>query len=247
MNQGLVIIGVLCLVAAAVGGGVKLAGRQFPIISSRPRQIFLAAIGISAVLLGSGAVLGESPQNSGKSSSATTNGTRPTGSVSTGTSLLPGTSSSSTTVTIARAVSYIQLASEKYVTQSADACGSPKTGPFSVARTSYPQSVAIVMSCRTGGGPTYADYNVPANCTALEATVGIDDNAPTGARLTFEVLDANTGNDIVQPKTLGLNETLAINQPLTGVARVRLQITWIYQPNMETFNGVFGNARFVCQ
>lgn len=139
------------------------------------------------------------------------------------------------------------LSDEEYVDQGGDACGSPESGPFHVARKAYNQSVAVFISCRMEGGPTWVDYNVPPDCESLQATAGIDDNAGTGARLTFEVLDAHTGTPLVEPQTLGINETLPVDVPISGVGRVRLQTTWIPQSGVRTFAGVFGNARFVCK
>lgn len=55
-NAGLLFlcIGVVCLVAAVVGGGLKLSAREIsmPLISSFPRQIILGLIGIVVALYG---------------------------------------------------------------------------------------------------------------------------------------------------------------------------------------------------
>lgn len=52
MEQTLIIIGAICIVAAIAGGGVKLAGNELPVIHSWLRQALLAAFG--AVLIGIG-------------------------------------------------------------------------------------------------------------------------------------------------------------------------------------------------
>ena len=45
MNATLLMLGLACLIAAIVGGGLKAAGFEFPVISSLRRQILLAALG----------------------------------------------------------------------------------------------------------------------------------------------------------------------------------------------------------
>jgi hypothetical protein len=55
MNQTLLLVGIACVVAAVVGGGLKLAGTEFPLLTSTKRQAMLGIIGV-AVAGGSFAV-----------------------------------------------------------------------------------------------------------------------------------------------------------------------------------------------
>lgn len=45
----LLIVGLACVIAAVVGGGLKLMGVEIPILASLPRQILLAMVGIAVV------------------------------------------------------------------------------------------------------------------------------------------------------------------------------------------------------
>jgi hypothetical protein len=50
--QGIaVLIGFACLLAAAVGGGVKLAGNEIPLLESWRRQLLVAVVGVVALAL----------------------------------------------------------------------------------------------------------------------------------------------------------------------------------------------------
>ena len=46
MSNSLLIAGIVCMVAAIVGGGVKMLGAEVPVLSSFPRQIMLFALGV---------------------------------------------------------------------------------------------------------------------------------------------------------------------------------------------------------
>ena len=71
MNVTLLLVGVACVAGAIVGGGVKIANNELPVVKSVPRQLLLAILGIGVIVAGIG-VLGigaASPSggNSGKS------------------------------------------------------------------------------------------------------------------------------------------------------------------------------------
>jgi hypothetical protein len=51
MNETLLVIGVMCVIVAVVGGGLKIAGNEIPVLASMRRQALLAFVGI-AVLIG---------------------------------------------------------------------------------------------------------------------------------------------------------------------------------------------------
>jgi hypothetical protein len=51
MGQDIFIAGIACVVAAIVGGGVKLLGVEAPVINSLPRQILLALVGAMLIAL----------------------------------------------------------------------------------------------------------------------------------------------------------------------------------------------------
>jgi hypothetical protein len=56
----LLLLGIVCVIAAIVGGGMKAAGVDIPVIHSVPRQVMLAVFGF-AVIAG-GIVLRDSGQ-----------------------------------------------------------------------------------------------------------------------------------------------------------------------------------------
>lgn len=52
MNTTLILVGVVCIIAAVVGGGLKALGIELPAIESVRRQIMLAIIGLILVVVG---------------------------------------------------------------------------------------------------------------------------------------------------------------------------------------------------
>jgi hypothetical protein len=50
MNEVLVTAGVVCMIAAVVGGGLKAFGTDVPVISSLPRQLLLFFLGLALVV-----------------------------------------------------------------------------------------------------------------------------------------------------------------------------------------------------
>lgn len=52
MKTELVLVGIACVVAAAVGGGLKLVGAEFPLLASGRRQVLVAVIGVALVASG---------------------------------------------------------------------------------------------------------------------------------------------------------------------------------------------------
>jgi hypothetical protein len=52
MKTQLLLAGVACVVAAVVGGGLKLLGAEIPLISSTRRQLVLAVIGVALLAWG---------------------------------------------------------------------------------------------------------------------------------------------------------------------------------------------------
>jgi hypothetical protein len=52
MSETVVLVGIACLVGAIVGGGLKLAQIELPLIDSLPRQVMLATVGVVIVVVG---------------------------------------------------------------------------------------------------------------------------------------------------------------------------------------------------
>jgi hypothetical protein len=52
LNEALLLVGIGCIIAAAVGGGLSLANLKVPVVNSVPRQVLLAGIGV-AIIVGS--------------------------------------------------------------------------------------------------------------------------------------------------------------------------------------------------
>lgn len=59
MNETLVLVGVACVVAAVVGGGITIASNQIPIVKSIPRQVLLGLVGAGIIVLAFAFVTGE--------------------------------------------------------------------------------------------------------------------------------------------------------------------------------------------
>jgi hypothetical protein len=54
MHQTFIIAGVVCVIAAIVGGGLKAFGVEMPLLNSTPRQIILGIAGIVFLFFGMG-------------------------------------------------------------------------------------------------------------------------------------------------------------------------------------------------
>ena len=54
MHQTFIIAGVVCIIAAIVGGGLKAFGVEMPLLNSTPRQIILGIAGIVFLFFGMG-------------------------------------------------------------------------------------------------------------------------------------------------------------------------------------------------
>lgn len=151
------------------------------------------------------------------------------------------------------------LAEEKAIQSGSgpQSCGylSEGSGPLEVADVLYYRGIGVWMTCPFAGGFAWVDYNVPANCSRLLATVGIDDEAPTAARLTMEILDALSQRSLYKVD-LGPRDGRQVADPgdgmegvsTVGVSRVRLQITAPPSRDVRNnFMGVFGDARLLCR
>jgi hypothetical protein len=75
MSETIALVGIACFIAAIVGGGLKLAQIEIPLIDSLPRQIMLAAAGVVIVIL---AVAGTGQQDDKTSSGSIDASTRST-------------------------------------------------------------------------------------------------------------------------------------------------------------------------
>ena len=51
MDSTLLLLGIACIIAAIVGGGLKAVGFEFPPLSSIGRQIGLGSLGVILVLV----------------------------------------------------------------------------------------------------------------------------------------------------------------------------------------------------
>lgn len=50
MDTTLLLLGIACIVAAIVGGGLRAVGFEFPLLKSLPRQIILAVLGVILII-----------------------------------------------------------------------------------------------------------------------------------------------------------------------------------------------------
>lgn len=58
MNTTLLVLGLACVIAAIVGGGLKAAGFEFPAVASLRRQLLLAALGVVLIFVSRPGMLG---------------------------------------------------------------------------------------------------------------------------------------------------------------------------------------------
>lgn len=52
MDTTLLLLGIACMIAAIVGGGLRAVGFEFPPLKSLPRQIILAVLGVILIIIG---------------------------------------------------------------------------------------------------------------------------------------------------------------------------------------------------
>jgi len=71
VDTTLLLVGIGCLVAAVVGGGIKLSKMEFPTLTSVPRQILLFLIGAAIVALSFGVKTSSKNSEAGGSETAT--------------------------------------------------------------------------------------------------------------------------------------------------------------------------------
>jgi hypothetical protein len=65
MGETLAVLGATCMIAAVIGGGVTLAGHEFPVINSYFRQFLLFALGLPLFLIGLGLAVSPDDDNDG--------------------------------------------------------------------------------------------------------------------------------------------------------------------------------------
>jgi hypothetical protein len=92
--QTLIVLAVVCVIGAIVGGGLKALGIEIPVITSTPRQLLLGTAGVVLLVA---ALITHSPTSSGSTSSSHS----PTTSSSTKTSSSTSTTKSTSTSTTA--------------------------------------------------------------------------------------------------------------------------------------------------
>jgi hypothetical protein len=80
VSESLLVAGIVCIVAAVVGGGVKMLGAEMPVLGSFARQTLLFFVGL-AFLLGSFMVT--QPKPAAPASAAAQNGAQPAPTLST--------------------------------------------------------------------------------------------------------------------------------------------------------------------
>jgi hypothetical protein len=106
-------------------------------------------------------------------------------------------------------------------------CGNPVFSwgyrrPASIAGVDYPTSLPV--SCSINAGVASADFLVPTGAKFLTGTIGIDDHTENAdAKVTFSVFDI-ARRPLVESKTLAYGEASQLLVPVSGVARVRLQV-----------------------
>jgi NPCBM/NEW2 domain len=111
---------------------------------------------------------------------------------------------------------------------------SPGTGNSEVNGQNYPESIMFDLD----PGPAEASYNLGRGWGHLQATVGLQDDAPENEKVQFQVIcDGHT----VYSQDFELGQSHAINVNVTGVLRMQLVMTMASNFVGDT-TAVWGNA-----
>lgn len=103
-------------------------------------------------------------------------------------------------------------------------------GGYEADGTNYDHAIKMNAGCENGdGGDMWADWNLDRKWSHLTGTVALEDDATTGASITYAVyLD---GRKAASGGPLKIGQSAAINLNVSGVYRVRL---WMNDPASPT-------------
>jgi hypothetical protein len=234
VNEAVVMVGLVCVAAAVVGGGIKLAGGQFPVISSVPRQVLLGAVGVATIVLGATADNGDTPAATSATTSSIT--TPPATTRSPGSKSGAATSSTTTTTaatTSRRAIEYLaELESVPGYQAYTFRTGQAKLGGDIFTRS--------ILLDPWGETPGYVEYDLSRDFATFEATLGLQDDVPAETVMQLEVF--GDGNVLFR-QSVQLGEVVTVSVGVANLLRLRLQATDLganYPPDVYA---VFGDAR----
>lgn len=112
--------------------------------------------------------------------------------------------------------------------------------------TTVPEGVGLYAG-PFGCDVAWADYNVPAGCSQLQATVRLAADAPTPGRLRIQVRDAVKGIDLIAPLDVGVDDQPEVDARWGSLNRVRLQATFVRVPGLiDGSVAIFDKARLTC-
>ncbi|MFF1722186.1 NPCBM/NEW2 domain-containing protein [Streptomyces sviceus] len=103
----------------------------------------------------------------------------------------------------------------------------------------YPRSITQTTS--TGGPVNEAEYNLGRHWQRLKATIGLRDDSPTRAKLTFQV---SADEKQLLSKSVSLGEDVKIDLDLDGALRLKLTVTYGGQDPNYVY-GTWGDVQLI--
>nr|BFD95441.1 hypothetical protein KitaXyl93_68010 [Kitasatospora sp. Xyl93] len=143
----------------------------------------------------------------------------------------PGSASPSAPTTGAQYLSEAEPLSTSYGVE---------TGPVAVNGRNYARSVSL-RTDRSSIPTNEAEYNLERSWQSFHATIGVRDDSPTDAVLTFEVLvDGRSAARAV----LRLGQSQDLNLGVSDALRLKIAVTYTATADTSTYcYGAWGDAR----
>jgi hypothetical protein len=195
-SESLLVAGIVCIVAAVVGGGVKMLGAEMPVLGSFPRQALLFAVGL-AFLLASFAVNQPKPAPAASAASGATSasgGAPAGGPQSTASSLAPASPGPGSTTANGPPQGAASNApgAQTCGPGSALACLPRSSAPVTfrdpaAANTAAIQNVADALST-TAAAAQAAAQGASGRAARLCGIVASNDSSPLGKHMAAERL-----------------------------------------------------------
>jgi hypothetical protein len=171
--EALLIIGILCLASAVVGGGIKMAGAEFPVLTSRTSRVMLSIVGMLAL----GAALFLYFQKTGSTN------TTPAPSQSRS---IPASKASSP----ASPPQTSSTAATKFLRELSPVVNSVDKGVWKIGGVSYADSISLPFgNCRR---KQVVEYNLGREWQKLHATVGLSEDSASDSMMRFSAYVDNT-------------------------------------------------------
>ncbi|MEW2135559.1 NPCBM/NEW2 domain-containing protein [Streptomyces sp. NPDC005409] len=115
-----------------------------------------------------------------------------------------------------------------------------ETGSAEVNGHNYARSVSLRVD-KSSIPENYAEYNLGRHWRTFEAAIGLQDDAPSGCQIEFEVfVDGKAINDT----KLSLGEMRDLKLNISNALRLKIQATYASSTDISNYcYGVWGGAR----